>query len=215
MVCKDYIVALALYGFAGVSSSTYSVSSPNTKAKGFLALKRDTVASLSLEVSDALADTLGKGIQADVEHLIDVLKVMGPMFKALPKNKQGRLSTPVMRHAVHRYFTEKYGWIVKGFEPQSIETAPDISDTPILQQKIPGFITSILERKLVKNGFGLKDIVVVAAVVEILITNEESKALDLAYRLQGHENKEWLDDNELFGGALWVFHSRVDDERHL
>merc|ERR1719160_1812194 len=108
MLCKKYIIGLSLLGLLGVSAGTHSSSSPSTKAKGFLAMKQETAASLSAEVSDALHDTLGKGIQADVEHLIDVLKVLGPMFKALPKNKKGRVSTPVMRHAVHRYFTVKY-----------------------------------------------------------------------------------------------------------
>jgi len=122
-----------------------------------------------------LSQTLGRGHGVEEQQLAEIEKEIEPMFRALPKNRAGRISVPVMRHAVHRYFSTKHGWQVKGFEPHVVGAD---------SEKAPDYIDDILESTLSVHGFSHWDLVSIVAVVEKMITTERSKAVEAAFMLQ-------------------------------
>merc|ERR1719453_922264 len=94
------------------------------------------------------------------ERLEAVKKSMEAMFLSLPKNQAGRISVDVMRYMAHRYFSHRYSWIIKGFEPHhkgSNKTAK------IVQSQLPEYTTKILEGSLASVGFSLDDATMVLA----------------------------------------------------
>lgn len=127
------------------------------------------------DLQNILSQTLGRGHGVEEDQLAAIKKDVEPMFHALPKNRANRISAAVMRHAVHRYFSIQHGWQVKGFEPHVVG---EESERP------PEFIDDVLEKRLSENGFALKDLVTVIAVVERMIIVERSKAVEAAYWLR-------------------------------
>merc|ERR1719281_1655884 len=92
------------------------------------------------ELQGILTEVLGHGHGVESVRLEKIEKSLAPIFRALPKNNQGRLSAPVMRYSVQRYFSQQYGWVVKGFEPHA--HAANISDATanVVQSKLPEYI---------------------------------------------------------------------------
>merc|ERR1719214_425332 len=89
--------------------------------KSFLGVKPDVdPAYINLVIQGALEGVLGSGHGFGQERLASINATLSPMFKALPKNGAGRLNAPIMRYAVHRYFSQQFGWIIRGFEPQAV-----------------------------------------------------------------------------------------------
>jgi hypothetical protein len=62
---------------------------------------------------------------------------------------------------------------------------------------LPGFVTSLLEDKLEKEGFALMDVVTIAAVVEQLITNEEARVVDQSFALKNLSVVQELSQKQL------------------
>merc|ERR1719161_696778 len=124
---------------------------------------------------------LGHGHGVDVAHIRRIQEYLTPVFRALPKNSQGHLSAPVMRYAVQRYFSQRHGWVVKGFEPHA--KAANASDGHILQSKLPDYIRTALEERFSHQGFALEDTAVMVASVERLTFDEVIRGVERAFRL--------------------------------
>lgn len=58
----------------------------------------------------------------DGTRLRSLEEELRPLYAALPKDAQGRLSPSTVRHAVHRYFAQWRGWHMKGLEHGSSHT---------------------------------------------------------------------------------------------
>merc|ERR1719191_1422455 len=157
-------------------------------------------------------------------RLENIEKSLAPIFRALPKNNQGRLSAPVMRYSVQRYFSQQYGWVVKGFEPHAL--AANISDTSgVMQSKLPEYIRTALEEKFAQSGFSLKDVAVMVAAVERLTFDEVIRGIELAFQLNNLDTGDEL-DLELYGEVLisymvtemfeaqWNSEGRTDQAKH-
>merc|ERR1719160_1556330 len=82
-------------------------------AREFLSAKR--VETVQAELNGIISEMLGKGHGVADARLSKIHKTLDPLFRALPKNKQGHISAPLMRYAVRRYFSQTHGWFVKGF----------------------------------------------------------------------------------------------------
>merc|ERR1719379_1789978 len=104
----------------------------------FLGSKRKvSSAAAKAELNGVLDDVLGQGHGMADARLRKIHKTLDPLFRALPKNKQGYVSAPVMRYAVRRYVSQSHGWIVKGFnayEEQQANTSI-VGDSDMLQSK--------------------------------------------------------------------------------
>merc|ERR1719424_1839742 len=113
--------------------------------------------------------------------LAKIRESLAPIFRALPKNRQGRVSSPVMRYSVQRYFSQQNAWVVKGFEPHAV--AANISDADnsnILHSKLPEYLRTALEEKFAHSGFSLEDLGVMVAAVERLVYDDVIRGVENA-----------------------------------
>merc|ERR1719271_2015264 len=53
----------------------------------------------------------------------------------------------------------------------------------LMQNKVPGYVESILEKSLPHGGFSLQDVTIAIAAIEILIFDENLKGLEASYYL--------------------------------
>merc|ERR1719454_1843356 len=44
-------------------------------------------------------------------------EALRPIFTAMPKNSEGRLNNGTARYTLHRLFSERQGWSIKGLQP--------------------------------------------------------------------------------------------------
>merc|ERR1719235_1416230 len=93
--------------------------------QGFLAKKGEvSSASVKAELTGVISEVLGQGHGVADARLTKIHKSLDPLFRALPKNKEGRISSPFMRYAVRRYFSQTHGWVVKGFNAWDEQGTP-------------------------------------------------------------------------------------------
>jgi hypothetical protein len=149
-------------------------------SKAFLGAKE-----FKQELQGVLEDVLGQGHGVDAFKLANIEAVLAPMFHALPRNEQGHLSAPVMRYVVQRYFSQRHGWVVRGFEPhaQAVNFSQAEEGGHILQHKLPDAIRTSLEEKFAHNGFALKDTAMMVAAVERLAFDEVIRGVEISFKL--------------------------------
>mmetsp|Transcript_44128 Transcript_44128/g.94615 ORF Transcript_44128/g.94615 Transcript_44128/m.94615 type:complete len:612 (+) Transcript_44128:239-2074(+) len=70
----------------------------------------NTTGAAILKAMDIPSSTIRQKAQ-EVESRLE------PMFLALPKDSDGRISSSSARYALHRYFKKQHGWSLKGLEP--------------------------------------------------------------------------------------------------
>lgn len=152
-------------------------------ADGFLSKNAKKVQQVRDELNSVLSRVLGHGHGVDASGLADITVTIKPMFDALPKNRQGRLSAAVMRYVVSRYFQQHRGWIMKGFEPHSVaDSEANLKDgANIMEERVPDFIRSVLEQKFSHNGFALGDLAAMIAALEKLALNEVVRVVELSF----------------------------------
>merc|ERR1719313_2730275 len=71
------------------------------------------------------------------DRLQKVTSSIQSAFVSSPKNKMGRISSAVVRYIAFRYFSHKYGWRIKGFEPHRNTSSSSLSTARILQTQLP------------------------------------------------------------------------------
>jgi len=173
---------------------------PATQGNGFLGYNPVLeLARVRGEVKDMIAEALGNGHVVDNQHLNAINATISPIFDALPKNSNSRISAPGLRHVVHRYFGEALGWVVKGFEPHAANiTEAQGGGGKILRSNLPGFAAAVIEKEMSHGGFALKDVVSAIVVVEQLMFNEATDAVDASYRLNQHSPSDMLGRQDMF-----------------
>merc|ERR1719335_308041 len=151
----------------------------------FLGSKRKIdSAAAKAELNGVLDEVLGQGHGLAVARLRKIHKSLDPVFRALPKNRQGYISAPVMRYAVRRYFSQSHGWIVRGFNAYEEQgNASVVGDSDMLQTKLPGYIRSLLEERYAQQGFSLDAVVALVATVERMAFDEVTRGVELAFYL--------------------------------
>jgi hypothetical protein len=180
----SYIACVFLFSLLSLANGKdFLGADPNLRAK-----------LVKEELQGVLSAVLGHGHGVDEKHLTVIRERLKPMFGALPKNLKGRVSAPVMRYSIQRYFSQQHGWVVKGFEPHA--TAANINATDnshILQSKLPDYIRTVLEEKFAHSGWSLEDLVVMVAAVERLTFDEVIRGVELAFNLNDHKITDGLD----------------------
>eukprot|EP00746_Dinoflagellata_sp_MGD_P065583 gnl/MRDRNA2_/MRDRNA2_27312_c0_seq1.p1 gnl/MRDRNA2_/MRDRNA2_27312_c0~~gnl/MRDRNA2_/MRDRNA2_27312_c0_seq1.p1 ORF type:complete len:802 (-),score=146.93 gnl/MRDRNA2_/MRDRNA2_27312_c0_seq1:43-2448(-) len=141
-----------------------------------------------LELQQSLGYALRPGVRPGslrAERLAPVRNAVRPMFNALPKNQEGRLSTSIVRHMAHRYFSHKYGWTIKGLQYQASQEnmTKKNGQGDILRSKVPGYVEMVLEGKLSDSGFSLDDAAMLVAAVEQMIFDEVIMDVEASYHL--------------------------------
>jgi len=158
---------------------------PLVDSRAFLSSDRGVdAASIHQVVQGTLDEVFGSGHGVDSARMAKIKATLEPLFSVLPKNGVGRLDSPFMRYAIQRYFSERHGWIVKGFEPHADKV--NVSETQaanVLHTQVPGYVEAVLKKTLSDGGFLLQDIVIAVASIERLIFDDGLKSVESAFYL--------------------------------
>lgn len=101
------------------------------------------------------------------------------MFVSLPKNKLGRLGHQAVRTAMHRFFVNRHGWWLRGFE---LTSSPDEDSSAALDKdRVPEFLQETFEKANLDHGADLHDLAALAASVEQLVEKETRAHLTDCY----------------------------------
>merc|ERR1719359_1199068 len=109
------------------------VSSSVVHGREFLGRNDADSKFLSSKIEEALDEMLDS--RADDAWHLSIRATLEPIFSVLPKNDLGRLSPAFFRYAVRRYFSQQYGWVIKGFEPHADNTSnpgPDFQSVELV-----------------------------------------------------------------------------------
>lgn len=135
----------------------------------------------------ALEAELGSEHRAFTERRLDRIKhTLEPIFKAMPKNKYGKLERATVSYTMRRLFLERHAWFVKGLEPVSSQFAEWKETCPmkIFDQQIAISITGDMRARINATGLGLHEIAVMAATYEHLVHKEALLRLKAAYQAE-------------------------------
>jgi len=165
----------------------------------FLGAKRKVSSEAAkAELNGVLDEVLGQGHGLANARLSKIHKTLDPLFRALPKNRLGYVSAPVMRYAVRRYFSQTHGWIVRGFNPHEEQgNTSVVGDSDMFQTKLPGYIRSLLEDRFAQQGFSLDAVVALVATVERMAFDEVTRGVELAFYLNDIDRNRAVSTNEL------------------
>jgi len=126
-----------------------------------------------------------------------------PIFTSMPKNSEGRLNYGAARYALHRLFSERHGWTIKGLQPAgaawqvSMTVDEDVKD--VSKYMVPSYLEDLVLKELGVSSFDLHSLAILAATLEHLVRAETInsvyavfKTLDLP--IAGKRNKQQVDD---------------------
>jgi len=126
-------------------------------------------------------------VAEDTETRDDLESRLGPIEKAMnksvvamQKNVYGKLGHSAVRYMLHRYFVKRHGWFVKGVDTNG-GSWNSSSPVEVLRDQVPERLMGLLERRLGGQGFDLREIAILAALVEKTIQSEAAQRLEAAY----------------------------------
>merc|ERR1719313_3039549 len=111
-----------------------------------------------------------------------VERALSQMHAALPKNDNGRLAPSVVRYALHRYFAGRHGWLIRGLEPAGGNWSSS-SPAAVAQDRVPSYLQNLYEQRLGSRGLNLRDLVVLASMLEQVVHESSLGWLEAAYRV--------------------------------
>jgi hypothetical protein len=152
------------------------------------------------DLQKAMASAMGQGHGVHGERLMEVREFLSRIFMTLPKNSYGRIEQPMLRYALHRYFAKRYAIAVRGMEPtlnhSHFSKGRESMGADVLLDQVPAYTESLLEGRFADHGFGLDDVVVMAATLEQLVLGSGSAGLSTAYRLRNQSTSGTLNREE-------------------
>eukprot|EP00929_Paragymnodinium_shiwhaense_P040350 TRINITY_DN2107_c0_g1_i1.p1 TRINITY_DN2107_c0_g1~~TRINITY_DN2107_c0_g1_i1.p1 ORF type:complete len:583 (-),score=160.69 TRINITY_DN2107_c0_g1_i1:47-1795(-) len=125
------------------------------------------------------------------DHRLEKLqKALEPMWPALPKDAEGKLSHSVVRYALHRLMVDYYGWYVKGLEPDGGHRNASVPRMEMAGATVssdafdwvPEYMQWFLEKKMGGGGLSLRETAVLAASIIELASRESSALLKSVYK---------------------------------
>jgi len=122
-------------------------------------------------------------------------------FKALPKNGRGAVEAPSVRYALHRFFIQQYGWMVKGLETDGTWDAE--SPVMALGDGVPAGIRELFEDRLGNYGLNLHELAVLAATMNKMFERDVEQRLRIVYTSMGYTTNAPLPRED----AIDVMHS--------
>jgi hypothetical protein len=127
-------------------------------------------------VRKTLAAELKEHADGSSKKLQRLEESLSPIFNVMPKDGLGRLNNGTARYALHRFFSEKHGWFIKGLQPagaswvSSLSVTPDVKD--LTKYMVPSFLQDVLLSHLNADAFDLRSLSILAASIEHLIHGE-------------------------------------------
>jgi len=104
-----------------------------------------------------------------------------PLFKSLPKNEEGRLEAASARYALHRFFTKKHGWSVKGLSHEGQSWNASSPTASVMKEQVPDYLHKLMEERVHGHGLDLGELAVFAATMDDLILGEIRTAIAHIY----------------------------------
>eukprot|EP00448_Togula_jolla_P024560 CAMPEP_0170592852 /NCGR_PEP_ID=MMETSP0224-20130122/13139_1 /TAXON_ID=285029 /ORGANISM="Togula jolla, Strain CCCM 725" /LENGTH=584 /DNA_ID=CAMNT_0010916773 /DNA_START=803 /DNA_END=2555 /DNA_ORIENTATION=- len=132
----------------------------------------------------AMAEAMGCG-GVEPERFAAIERVLAPIWRVLPKNRNDRVDWRMLRFVAHRYFMQTSSLLIRGFEPSRRvnESSPGIAE--MMRAKVPSMAEAMLEGKLAAKGFCFQDAVAMVAALEQLIIDSESAVLEKVFARRG------------------------------
>lgn len=179
------------------------VFSPHVAGKvggPFAAINGDRVGLDDLQA--AMDAVMGCGSSDEVEREWDTMQsakeALMPMWKTLPKNSNGRVSWRSLRYMAHRHFMQRYGLMVRGFEPSRIVNASHIGHADVFESHVPHFVELLMDEGRAARGFMLEDAASLVLTLERLMFDSESATLKRAYDHEHVATQGRLNSKDLF-----------------
>lgn len=168
-------------------------------------------ATLRGDLQAAMTEALGQAHDVDFVQEDAVRVWLHPVYKALPKNSVGHVDRHAMEHAVHRYFTQKYGMSLKPFEPHRSLNGSELGASEVLEDRAGAFVEEILRGRFAHDGFGFNDAVQMVMTLEQLLFDDSARRVSRAYELC-HDMNELPDGNReiLHDDAIHVLSTFID-----
>jgi len=172
----------------GASRSTYSTALllclclvAQVAAKGFLNVVDHNTSGVSRQdLEIALEHVLGCGGEISSSRLLKIEQSILPVWKVLPKNREGNVGWRSLRYVAHRFFMQQSNLLVRGFEPMRRVNESELGMADILEDRLPS-VTNFAE-EMGEEKYGLRDAVMLVASIEQLIFDNESALLEKAYQ---------------------------------
>jgi len=136
-----------------------------------------------------LSEREAKAIQSGVGALKEALR---PIATSMPRNDQGKMTSPVVRYVLHRLFMQK-GWSVRGLEPAG-QSWSQGSPTEMLGEGMPGQVLELFDVKLRTQGLDLEEAALLAATFHIVVRAERIQRLQSAFRAHSLQRGAALDE---------------------
>mmetsp|Transcript_52653 Transcript_52653/g.125795 ORF Transcript_52653/g.125795 Transcript_52653/m.125795 type:complete len:581 (-) Transcript_52653:48-1790(-) len=170
------------------------VSITPTDAKGFLYISDDSVAGTGQEgrevdIRRAFDTVMGCGGNAGHEKLAEIERDLLPIWKAVPKNRYGKVEWRALRYMAHRFFMKRSSLLIRGFEPGRRLNGTETGVADILNHKVPAFAESLIAGGKVQDGYDLQDAISMVATLEQLIFDSESSLLETIYFKTGESQR--------------------------
>jgi hypothetical protein len=139
-------------------------------------------ASIGSELLKEIEKNLGTDIlDAKQGYFAELAQMLRPMFDSLDKNEYGHLQHTGVRYVLHRLFVARHGWVINGLDSAG-QHFNSSSPVRVFDGKLPLSMQGHFEKQLGGRGFGLKDLVVFAALLEKLISREAVERLFTLYQ---------------------------------
>jgi len=126
-----------------------------------------------------------------------VRTALAPYLNTVPKTNDGRFSPSVVRYMANRYFIHKYGMKITGMEDFRSNTTR-VSDSVILQKKLPSYVDGALQSKFEVIGFLEDDVVMLVATLEQLINDDILESIESAYEINKVPTTSTLDRDQMY-----------------
>jgi len=154
-------------------------------AQGNAFLGRD-LPRLNLNAGDLLGEldrVLGSVHRSDTEARANKLEdKMRATFQALPRDASDRLEPAAVRYLLHRFFVDRHGWYVLGFDSEG-EAWNSSSPTAVLGAHVSEDTQNVFEDRLGSQGLSLHEVSLLAATLESFVHTETTQRLHDAYRV--------------------------------
>jgi len=185
------------------------VSADNFQSSGLVG-ERDVRDFLSAELD--LVNGKGEKSSEAREHLERIRRDISTMYTSLPKNAEGKLNHQVVRYALHRFFTRRHGWFIRGLEPnndtwhgETDPLNPDSHNSSAMKEWVPSFLQDALEQRLGKDGTDLSQLAALASALEDLIQKETRDRVTTAYGMYEFPTHKLLSQAEVDPMILTYF----------
>jgi len=144
-----------------------------------------------------------QSLQDEMQHagdttarMLALKEALLPTFNAVPKNSFGNLGHQAARYILHRMFVQRYGWFIRGLEPDNA-TWTGLVGKPPKKEWIPTYVQNMLESSAGDKGMDLNNLVAFAATLEDLARRESDARMETAYEIHGFDKSASMDMAEV------------------